>query len=268
MKKKLKKQKIPARQLIRPIITGEKNKYYVTYSPYYRLYQVSRQPPKGLNITAAKTDIPISEAPKIVLTTTSAPIEVISPYPPVTVSSNTLSTTPTTPTPSTTSTTTTSTTTTTTSTPKVVSLKVEQISTSSKNGNKMQIRVAAIKPTSEAKGKQLLYMDDEDEEWKVEEEDYYVDENGQPTEKLKHESLTTTTFAPSIVPTTTTTTTTAPPPSNNGLAAIVFPVGHKTESSTSRMASEAASGSASITTRKPVEQGWFKFENKFNKNML
>uniref|UniRef100_A0AC34GQG0 Uncharacterized protein n=1 Tax=Panagrolaimus sp. ES5 TaxID=591445 RepID=A0AC34GQG0_9BILA len=241
MKKKLKKQKVPARQIIRPIITGEKNKYYVTYSPYYRLYQVSRQPPKGLNITGNKDITTTTVSPlTVTLSTTSAPVEVISPYPPITApgSSSSPTTTPATSKPSTT----------TTAAPKVVSLKVEPMPvSSSKNTNKMQVRVAAIKPTSEAKGKQLLYMDDEDDEWKVEEEDYYVDENGQLTERMKHElSTTTTTVIPPIVITTT---------PDSSLAAIVFPVGHTTEAPrTISTSTTASSKAAEITTRKPIEQ--------------
>uniref|UniRef100_A0A914Q535 Uncharacterized protein n=1 Tax=Panagrolaimus davidi TaxID=227884 RepID=A0A914Q535_9BILA len=243
MKKKLKKQKIPPRQIVRPIITGEKNKYYVTYSPYYRLYQVSRQAPKGLNFTDnhLTTTAPQTDT----LATTFAPIEVISPEPPLTVASfaSTITTTttsiPSTPT----------TTTTTTSIPKVVTLKVEPIQTLSTKGNKMQIRVAAIKPTSEAKGKQLLYMDDEDDEWKViEEEDYYVDENGQPIAKLKQE-ISTTVSSSSLSPTVITTT------ADNGLTAIVFPVGHKTES----LAAATSAIPIELTTKKPFEKGLLLF---------
>uniref|UniRef100_A0AC35FXM2 Uncharacterized protein n=1 Tax=Panagrolaimus sp. PS1159 TaxID=55785 RepID=A0AC35FXM2_9BILA len=245
MKKKLKKQKVPPRQIVRPIITGEKNKYYVTYSPYYRLYQVSRQAPKGLNFTDnhSTTTTPQTE----LVATTFAPIEVISPEPPLTALPSSASRiTTTTQIPSTT------TTTTTTSIPKVVTLKVEPIQTLSAKGNKMQIRVAAIKPTSEAKGKQLLYMDDEDDEWKViEEEDYYVDENGQPVEKLKQEISTT----PSLLASTVITTTV-----DNGLAAIVFPVAHKTESLTAT----ASAIPMTVTTRKPFEKGLLAFLTEKN----
>ena len=227
MKRKLKKQKIPPRQITRPIITGEKSKYYVTYSPYYRLYQVSRNAPRGWD-----------QGESEVVPTGPVPLATTTPPPPTTTTSKLFPTSMPTTTPPASTTTTTTSPAPASTTPKVISLQVKPVD--AHRNSKMQIRVAAVKPTPEAKAKQLLYMDDGDDEMeKVEEEDYYVDENGQTIEGAK----STTTELPES----------STPKPDDGMTPIVFPMGSNQAENVKTEAAPQPSVSDVVTTRKPME---------------
>ena len=142
MKKKLRGSKIPPRQIV-PQDQGKK--YYVTYSPYYKLYQISRDPPYGFWRNSTVSDN----------------------HPPATT---TTTTTTTTSAPPTTTTTTTSTLPTTTTTQKSIVLPAEEVALA---GGRQQVRVAAVKTTPSVRPKHLVYIDDYDEEedWDDEETD-------------------------------------------------------------------------------------------------
>jgi len=131
MKKKLRGSKIPPRQIV-PQEQGKK--YYVTYSPYYKLYQISRDPPPGF----WRNSTVISDPPPPTTTTTT--------------------------------TTTTSAPPTTTTTHKPIVISAEEMALA---GGRQQVRVAAIKPRPSARPKHLVYIDDYDEEedWDDEEND-------------------------------------------------------------------------------------------------
>ena len=79
MKKRLRGTKIPPRPLSKPILVRQptntnnkdNNRYYVTYSPQNKVYQVSRRPP--LNLNSTKKDLPDSIGENVLLSSVSIP---------------------------------------------------------------------------------------------------------------------------------------------------------------------------------------------------
>uniref|UniRef100_A0A7E4W1X3 Kunitz/Bovine pancreatic trypsin inhibitor domain protein n=1 Tax=Panagrellus redivivus TaxID=6233 RepID=A0A7E4W1X3_PANRE len=215
MKKKLRKPKIPARPMQRS------GSLYVTYSPYNGVYQVSRFPPAGwLNQT--ETAAPRAPAGSVgvqlaTTTTTQAP---------VTTTTTTTTRAPTT----TTTTTTTPAPTTTVTTPKTIRLQAEPIEIEPR---RYQIRISAVKPSSDTPIKQLVYMDDYDEISSFEDDatDIEVDEplTPAPTQQPRrpqHPGYPTSAPPP-------------PPPRADGLSPIVFPAGQRPPSPTQYIDLEA-----------------------------
>jgi hypothetical protein len=201
MKRRMKAAKIPPRPINPPgnrvdeQIPNQKGKYFITYSPYNRQYQISRQRPRIFD-DADNQNRPVVQP--ILPTTTLQPITTR-----VSTTTRPLVTTPI----KTTTTQTTFTrpvhTTTTTARPKILRLPAESVPDT--KGAQLTVRVASIKPTFPPV-KQIISLDDYDLSEEDEEDDNDAEQPNRqppaPTRSNQYSQYERVQPSPYVLPTT------------------------------------------------------------------